>query len=362
MIADRAGWLRAMPKVDLHRHLEGSIRLQTLAEIARAHRIDLPATDPDSLRPHVQMVSDDPRTVARFLSKFDVLRQFYRSPEIIGRITAEAVADAAADGVRYLELRFTPWALASRMHFRLGDVVAWICDAAADAAQERGIGVGLVVSINRHEPVELGLQTVRAALDCRERGVVGLDLAGHEMAGFPARAFGPLFLEARQEGLGITIHAGEWRGPENVRDAIEHMHADRIGHGVRIVEDSGVVQLARQRGVAFEVCPTSNLQTGSVRDASQHPLRDLRDLGLPVTINTDDPAVSGITLTDEYALALERLGFSADDLRTCILTAARVSFLPPAEKERLLSDLRRALALHALERAAPGVEDKTGDG
>lgn len=362
MTAERLHWLAAMPKVDLHRHLEGAIRLQTLAEIARTCRLDVPALDPEGLRPYVQMMPADPRTVACFLSKFDMLRRFYRSPEIIRRITAEAIADAAADQVRYLELRFTPWALASQMGYRLRDVVEWVADAAAEAARSQAIRVGLVVSLSRHEPIELGLQTVEAALACRDRGVVGLDLAGYENADFPARPFGPLFLEARAAGLGITIHAGEWHGPENVRDAIEHMHAERIGHGVRIIEDSGVVQLARQRGVAFEICPTSNLQTGSVRSAGQHPLRDLRDLGLPVTINTDDPAVSGVTLTDEYALALGQLGFSLADLRNSIMTAAQVSFLPAQEKTQLLSELREALARHAAVQPCPETGEDTGEG
>ncbi len=363
MIAGDTRWLATMPKVDLHRHLEGAIRLSTLVEIARTCQIDLPARDPEGLRPFVQMTSADPRTVDRFMGKFEVLRRFYRSPEIIRRITAEAIADAAADRVRYLELRFTPWALASQMRYRLTDVVGWVCDAAAEAAQREEIRVGLVVSLSRHEPIELGLQTVQAALEHRDRGVVGLDLSGQEGASFPARPFGPLFLEAKQAGLGITIHAGEWHGPEHVREAIEHMHADRIGHGVRIVEDSAVVQLARQRGVAFEVCPTSNLQTGSVRSVDQHPLCDLRDLGLPVTINTDDPAVSGITLTDEYTLALTQLGFSPEDLRTSILTAARASFLPAAEKERLMDELRQALARHAAAYGDHGAEEQeAGEG
>jgi adenosine deaminase len=180
------------------------------------------------------------------------------------------------------------------------------------------------------------------ALAYKDRGVVGLDLAGRE-TGFPARPFGPIFLEAKQEGLGITVHAGEWHGPDNVRDAIEHMFADRIGHGVRVVEDSDVIQLARERRTVFEVCPTSNLQTGVVMCVQQHPLLDLHFLGLPVTINTDDPGVCNIVLTDEYVLAVERLGLSIQDLRKHIMTAAEAAFLPPAEKVVMVSALSREL-------------------
>jgi adenosine deaminase len=339
---ERRQQLSRMPKVDLHRHLEGSIRLTTLLDVAQQYNIPLPADDLESLRPHVQMMESDPPTVERFMSKFGVLRRFFRSPEIVQRVTREAIEDAAQDNVRYLELRFTPFALASQMHYSLDDVIGWVCEAAADAAQVFGIQVGLIVSMNRHERIELGLQAVKAALNHHGHGVVGLDLAGRE-TGFPARPFGPLFLEARQAGLGITVHAGEWHGPENVRDAIEHMYADRIGHGVRVVEDSQVVQLAINRGVVFEVCPTSNLQTGSVADAMYHPLRDLHYLDLPLTINTDDPAISNINLTDEFVLAVELLGFALADLRRYILTAAEASFLPIDEKVQLFKSLQQEL-------------------
>lgn len=327
-----------LPKVDLHRHLEGSIRIETLAEIARQYHIPLPSYEVESLRPYVQMTSKDPHNFDRFLSKFGVLRQFFRSPEIVQRITDEIVEDAAADNVRYLELRFTPFALAKQMHFTFDDVLSWVCETAQSAAAKYGIKVGLIVSMNRHEPIELGLQAFEAALAYRDKGVVGLDLAGREL-GFPARPFSPLFLEARQEGLGITIHAGEWMGPENVRDAMEHMSADRIGHGVRVVEDSRVVRLAKERGVVFEVCPTSNLQSGVVEDVQHHPLIDLHYLGLEVTINTDDPAISNIVLSDEYRLAMTDIGLTLEDVRRSVIRAADKSFLPPAEKTTLVAQI-----------------------
>ncbi len=325
-----------LPKVDLHRHLEGSIRIETLAEIAREYSIELPSYEVESLRPYVQMTAKDPHNADQFLSKFGVLRQFFRSPEIVRRITDEIIADAAADNVRYLELRFTPFALARQMHFSFSDVLSWVCETAQTAAEMHGIRVGLIVSMNRHEPIELGLQAFEAALAFRDKGVVGLDLAGREL-GFPARPFSPLFLEARQEGLGITIHAGEWMGPENVRDALEHMYADRIGHGVRVVEDSRVVRLAKERGAIFEVCPTSNLQSGVVEDVQHHPLIDLHYLGLEVTINTDDPAISNIVLSDEFRLAMTDIGLTLDDLRRSVIRAAEASFLPPAEKAALVA-------------------------
>src|SRR5262249_740562 len=154
------------------------------------------------------------------------------------------------------------------------------------------------------ETIQEGMRALRTALEYRDRGVVAVDLAGQE-AGYPATPFFGLFAEARQEGLGITIHAGEWSGPRNIRDAIEVIQAQRIGHGVRVVEDSSVVQLAREAGTTFEVCPTSNIQSGVVPSVEHHPLRDMSYLGLRTTINTDDPAISDITLSHELALATE---------------------------------------------------------
>lgn len=334
--------LAAMPKVELHRHLEGSIRLATLVEVGRKHCIPLPLDDPEHLRPLVQMTGDEPWTVERFLSKFAVLRRFFVSPEVIQRITAEAIADAAAENVRYLELRFTPAALANQLGCSFGEVTAWVAEAARREAREQRIKVRLVVSINRHESINLGEQALRAALDFQMQGVVGLDLAGNEKI-FPARPFAGLFREAQQSGLGLTVHAGEWASAQSVREAITELNVDRIGHGVRVVEDSSVARLAQECGVVFEVCPTSNLQTGSVSQLRHHPLLDLHYLGLPLTINTDDPAISNISLTDEYEVVVNGLGFSSSDLHRYVLQAARSAFLPVPDRDRLVTALRREL-------------------
>ena len=265
--------LYALPKIELHRHLEGSLRLETLSEIASTHNIGLPH-DIEALRPHVQIVDSDLGDLRLFLSKFDALRRFYRSPEIIERVTREAIADCAADNIKYLELRFTPRALAATMNFPLEDVSAWVVTAAKRAAQEFGIEVRLIISMNRHESVKLGEEVARIAVDHLGNGVVGLDLAGNE-ASFPATPFAPIFHEAKQAGLKITVHAGEWSGADSVREAIEHIGADRLGHGVRIVQDSSVVRVAREQKIAFEVCVTSNLQSGSIKYLEQHPLKKL---------------------------------------------------------------------------------------
>lgn len=334
--------LYALPKVELHRHLEGSMRLETLLAVGREYAIDAPLSDIEALRPHVQMTAQDQSNLIVFLEKFGVLRNFYLNEAVLRRVVREAIEDAAADNIRYMELRFTPNSWARGKPFSLQEVVKWACDESAQAARQNRIKVNLIVSMNRHEGAEIAKTSLQAALNYQAQNVVGLDLAGKE-PGFPARPFGPVFREAKKAGLGVTVHAGEWEGPDNVRDAIESVKADRIGHGVRIVEDSSTALLARERGIYFEVCPTSNIQTGVVGMLQHHPVLDMRFLDLPITINTDDPTVHQNTLTDEYALAVEVLGMTLRDIHTLIINAAKAAFLPDDHKHDLINSLRREL-------------------
>lgn len=335
--------LSQWPKIDLHRHLEGSVRLDTLSQIALEHGLDTPGSELETIRPRVQM-TEQPYNYRHFLSKFEALRSFFRTREIIERVAYEAVADAAADNIVYLELRFTPSALAQEGRFELEDVTQWVIKTVRRAEADHRIRVNLIMSINRHEPIPIGQRT--AELASQYQGMIaGLDLSGDE-AGFSARPFGPLFDQARKAGLGITAHAGEWRGPESIRETIKHLRVDRIGHGVRAVEDLEAVRQITARGITLEVCPTSNIQSGVVGSADRHPLKQLLDLGLPVTIGTDDPSVSGITLTDEYTLAVNELGLTLDDLKQVVLNAASAAFLPASERAALAKHVQRVLAAY----------------
>lgn len=310
-------------------------------EVGRAHGLSLPSTR--RLGELVQIGEEEPYTFENFLSKFQTLRLFYRSPEIITRITREAIADAAADNVRYLELRFTPFALARAQGFPLSEVVDWVVDEAQKSSREFSIQIRLIVSMNRHEDPNLGHQLVQLAADRRDRGIVGLDLAGDE-AGFSGSAFASVFESARQAGLHITVHAGEWGSARNVTQAITELGAERIGHGVRVLEDPSAASIAKERGVIFEVCITSNYQSGVVTDLAMHPLPRMMYLGLKSTINTDDPSISRITLSDEYQRAYEQLGINSAKLREAILTAARSAFLPKDERQALVDTITKELS------------------
>ncbi len=341
--SDLRAVLAALPKIDLHRHLEGSLRLTTLAEVARRFELDLAALDPEALRALVQVTNDEPN-FRNFLEKFNVLRRFYQAPDVIRRLAYEVVADAAHDNVRYLELRFTPYALASTQGYALADVIDWVAGAVQSAIGDHpGLQVGLIASVNRHESLAIAEEVTRLAIARQHLGIVGLDLAGDEF-NYSAEPFRGLFRAAREAGLGVVAHAGEWTGAGTVRDAIESLGVQRIGHGVRVIEDPGVVALARERGTVFEVCLTSNVQTGVVPRLADHPVCQMLALGLRTTINTDDPAVSDSNLTAEYHLATQHLGFTLAEIKASLLTAAESAFLPAAARAALVAQFRAALA------------------
>jgi adenosine deaminase len=334
---------RALPKVELHRHLEGTLRLNTMIDIARKHDIPIPADLP-SLSNLVQVQDQEDFSFKNFLAKFNTLRLFYRSPEVIQRVTREAIEDAAKDNVKYMELRFTPVALSRAEGFPLHDVVDWVIASAQSAARELGVVVKLVPSVNRHESNELAEQVAGLAAEHIDQGIVGMDLAGNE-ADFKSEPFYAIFREAKQAGLHIVIHAGEWGPAANVREAIEQLGAERIGHGVRVLEDDQITALARERGTTFEVCVTSNYQSGVVSELGMHPFIKMLDEGLNVTINTDDPSISRITLSNEYQVACVKLGLPMEKLKQRILAAGQAAFLPDAERTELLGTLKKELKL-----------------
>jgi len=338
---------QVMPKVDLHRHLEGSLRLETIAEIARDEDLPVPKTEAE-LKPLVQMMAKEDFGFRNFLSKFATLRLFYRSPEIIAKVAREAVEDAARDNLFYLELKFTPVALARAQNFALAEVMDWVCESVAQASLDFNLPTRLIASVNRHEPVALAEQVAALAVERTGRGIIGLDLAGNE-AEFSAEPFIDIFRQARSGGLKVVIHAGEWKGADNIRQAIESMEADRIGHGVRVLEDPQVCAIARERAIPFEVCITSNVQTGVVSGYSSHPLPAMLKAGINAVIATDDPTISQITLGDEYRLAHQDLGLTSQNLVDCLMACAKASFLPNVEREALSSRLKAALSNFPLQ-------------
>jgi adenosine deaminase len=336
----RDDFFTRLPKVDLHRHLEGSIRLSTLLELAKSHAIQIPAGT--QLEKLVQVQEEDPRTASNFLSKFKAQHPFFCSLEAIEQIAAEAVEDAAMDGVRHLELRFTPTSLARARDLSAAEVMDRVIASVTESAARCGISICLIASVNRHDSPALAEMVANLALERRSDGISALDLAGDEV-NFPAQPFFTALRTAAAGGLAVTVHAGEWGGPDHVREALEELGVVRIGHGVRILEDPAVVAVAVKQQAVFEVCITSNYHTGVVPQIREHPIVRMMAAGLNVTINSDDPAISRIRLSGEYRLASEELGLTLGQLQDCIVAAARASFLAERARHNLIEELQRDL-------------------
>ena len=238
------------------------------------------------------------------------------------------------DNVKYLELRFSPQALAAQRGFALEDVTDWVIESVREAAEDFNIVVNLIITLVRHDPMDQAIRVARIAMDRKDHGIVGLDLAGDEI-NYPADMFTGIFRTARQEGLKITIHAGEWTGAESVRQAIVDIEADRIGHGVRATEDETVLAMLKERGIPLEMSLASNEQTACVPSIVVHPLKELWKKGIKVTLNTDDPSICGVTMTDELALAADYQKMNFFCLYDLTWNALNAGFMSEKQREIL---------------------------
>lgn len=318
--------MREFPKVDLHRHLEGSIPVETFLDIAQKENVPLPTYDLGELRRLIQ-VYDDPPDFMNFLNKFKVVRGFYPSREAIERVAYEVVEAAARDNVKYLELRYSPTHFAIGQGFPEQEVIRWIQGSIDQAMGDFDIEVIPVLTISRSYGIELAENTVKISVRYAGEYFFGLDLAGDEI-NFPAQPLAHLFEMTKDAGMGLTLHAGEAGGPENVIEAVEKFGSDRIGHGVQAAKSEEAMACLKENQVMLEICPTSNIHTGVVASLDAHPLKRIYEKGIPVSLNSDDPVISNITLTDEYVNAVTVLGLNEDDLKRLNLMALEHSFHP----------------------------------
>ena len=313
------------PLVELHRHLDGNVRIETVLDLARRHGLELPAWTVEGLRPHVQVTEREPSLV-HFIAKFALLRRVMVDYAAVRRIVRENLEDAAREGIDHIELRFSPYFMGEEHGLDTFGVVDAACDALEEARGKIPVRAKLIGIISRHYGPEIGRIELAAAIRGRDRGVVALDLAGDE-ANFPGELFVRHFQEAREAGLRTIAHAGEAAGAASVRQAVLGLGAERIGHGIRAVEDPAVLDLLAERRIPLEVCPTSNLHTSTVPDYRSHPLPALLRRGIACTLNTDDPSISGIDLAHEYRVAAEELGLPAAEIRRMQETALETAFL-----------------------------------
>jgi adenosine deaminase len=325
--------LRRLPKAELHCHLDGSVRPETLLELGREHRVPMPADDVEALRDY--MIVRDARNLEDYLTRFDITLSVMQTADSLERIAYELAEDAAAEGVRYIEMRYSP-VLNTRHDLSLGEAVEAPLRGIERARRDHGIVARLIICALRNLSPGISVELARLAVAYKDRGVVGFDLAGGER-GHPASDHAVAFAHAREHGLRCTCHAGEGAGAESVREAVHVCGAHRIGHATRLYEDPALVDYVNAERIALEICLTSNVQTRAAASYETHPLRQYFDAGLNVVLNTDNRLMSGTTLTDEYVHAAEHLDFSFDELATIAMNGFESAFLPADERASLVA-------------------------
>jgi adenosine deaminase len=322
-----------LPLIDLHRHLDGSVRLETVIELAARQGIELPATDVESLRPHV-VVEGKAAGLMDFIGRFRYLTAILHDLDACRRVAYENVEDAKGEGIDYIELRFSPWFMSETHELDPAGVVEAVADGIKAAERDTGVRAQMIGIMSRTYDIETCHRELDALLAHRDH-LVAIDLAGDELK-FPAGLFRDHFRRARDAGLEVTVHAGEADGPESVWASVRELGASRIGHGIHSLKDPALVEYLRKHRIGLELNITSNIHTGIVEDYASHPAKRIFELGLLANLNTDDPAISGIDLGHEYRVAAQMAGLTPEMTRKSQLNAVEMAFLPAHEKKLLL--------------------------
>lgn len=323
-----------LPFIDLHRHLDGSIRLETILDLGRQHNLPLPAWDIDGIRPYVQVTGQQPSVMA-FISKFHWMVEILVDYEACRRVAYENVEDAQDEGLDYVELRFSPSFMAEAHGLDPVGVVEAVCDGIESGQRDFGLRTNIIGILSRTYGPQICWKELQALLTQRSR-ITALDLAGDE-ARFPAIHFKEHFVAARQVGWSVTVHAGEIAGPESIWHSLWDLGAQRIGHAVAALRDQRLVEYLCEKRIGIECNLTSNVQTSTVADYASHPARQFLEAGLLATLNTDDPGISGINLEYEFDVAGPAAGLDLKAAQQLQRNALEVAFLPAEEKQALLA-------------------------
>jgi adenosine deaminase len=328
-----------LPFIDLHRHLDGSVRLETLLDLAQQHNIALPGKTVEELRPHAQVIEPQPGLMA-FLAKMLWATRVLADGDACRRVARENVEDAQREGIDYLELRFSPYFMAEPHQLDMREVLDGVVAGIAEGVAATGVRVNLIGILSRTYGAEIAMKELDALLAHREH-FVALDLAGDE-ANFPAPLFVEHFKKGRDAGWRIAVHAGEAGGPQSVWDAIKLLGAERIGHGTRALEDPQLADYLAENRVPIEANLTSNVHTSTVPNLASHPLREMMRRGLVCSINTDDPGLSAIDLRHEFEVAAPAAGLTREQIRQAQINALETAFLS-AEEKKALREKRQAM-------------------
>ena len=325
--------IEKLPKTDLHVHLDGSLRLSTILDLAERQRVELPATNEDGLRKAMNL-GQNCGSLVEYLKAFDVTLRVLQTEDSLTRTAYELAEDAAKENVRYMEVRYSPM-LHTRRGLKLTNVVEAVLAGLRAAQQSHGIESNVIICGIRNVSPESSLEMAELAVAYKNRGVVGYDLAGAEYD-HPAKHHKHAFQLVRDNNINVTIHAGEAYGPESIAQAVHTCGAHRIGHGCRLREDGDLLHYINDHRIPLECCPSSNVQTGAIRDLASHPLKLYFNLGLRVTVNTDNRLVTDTTVSKELWLCQTQMGMTFQDLKQIVTSGFKSAFLPFHVKQQYL--------------------------
>jgi adenosine deaminase len=330
---------RDIPFIDLHRHLDGNIRAKTILELGQLHGVELPADNLTDLLRHVQIQGKESNLVS-FLQKLDYGVSVLGDLDACKRIAYENVHDAFLQGLDYAELRFSPYYMAMQHKLNVTDVVSAVIDGVKLGQKEFAVQINLIGILSRTFGVNACFEELNAIL-AHKNEIVAVDLAGDEL-GKPGNLFVDHFSMVHDAGLHVTIHAGEADGASSIYQAIDELHATRIGHGTNAIHDNKLMDYMYQHDISIESCLTSNYQTGAIEDLNQHPIKTFLKKGLLVCLNSDDPAVQGCDIKHEYQHTAIDIGLTSDQCKTLQENALIMSFLTESEKRQLKSRVRKS--------------------
>jgi adenosine deaminase len=328
--------VRAMPKPELHVHLDGSLRPATVLELAEEHDVELPTDDLEELADYLFV--KDARNLEDYLERFDLTLSVMQHADALERVAYELCEDAAGENVRYMEIRYSP-ILHTERGLPLPETVEAPLRGMARAREDHGVDSKLIICGIRNMDPDVSRDLADLTIAYKDRGVVAFDLAGAEY-NYPAKKHKNAFYMVRNANVNATIHAGEAYGPESIHQALHYCGAHRIGHGTRLHEDPDLMQYVNDHRIPLEICLTSNVQTRAVEDFASHPVRQYYDEGLVVSLHTDNRLMSGTTVTEEYVRAWKHLDFSLEEIGTMIMHGFRSAFLHHDEREALLEEVR----------------------
>ena len=326
--------IQALPKAELHCHLDGSLRISTILDLAEKQNISLPADNEVGLK-NILIVKDRVESLEEYLKLFKITLSVMQTPESLERCSYELIEDVSKENVRYIEIRYSP-ILHIEKGMTMEESVEAVQRGLTRGQKEFGVRSGIIICGIRDISPEISLQLAEITVQYKDKGVIGFDLAGAE-ENFPAKKHREAFYLIQNNNINATIHAGEAFGPSSIHQAIHYCSANRIGHGTKLHEDIDLMNYVNDHRIALEICLTSNIQVRSVDSIEVHPFKKYFDEDIRVTLNTDNRLISNTTLTDEYLLAVETFNLTKQDLRTIIINGFKGAFLPHNERRKMIN-------------------------